>query len=93
MYHLLVPHFMGNGVSRSDPIVLIDAAAATRLAHASDMSYPQGAAGSVLPGADILPRDENGGVVVVWMGVVAGVERHLPLAEVLQSGVGVGGDV
>lgn len=84
---------MGNSVSRSDSIVLVDAAAAAGLAHTPYMGHPQGTTGGVLPGADVLPRDENGGVVVVGMGVVAGIQRHLPPAELLQGVVGVGGDV
>lgn len=86
-------HFVGDGVGQRDPAILVDAAALVRVAHPPDVRHPQRVARDVLAGADVLPRDQDGDVVVVRVGVVAGIQGFLPLAKVPKRGVRVDGYV
>jgi len=76
-----------------DAVILVDAATAIRLAHASDVRHPEGAAGCVRARANVLPRYEDRHVVVIRMRIVAGIQLLLPLAEIVQSFVRVHRDV
>lgn len=80
---------MCDGVRQSYPVIFIDAATFVWIAHPADVRYSQSVAGHVLSGAYVLPRDQNGYVVMVRMRVVAGIQVLLPLAEVLQGRVRV----
>lgn len=92
-FHSLVPQFVGDGVRERDPIVLVDAAATVRLAHAGYVGHSQSAARRVRPRAYILPRHQNRYIVVIRMGVVGRVQFLLPLAEIVQRPVRVHRDV
>lgn len=84
---------MGDGVRERDPIVLVDTAAAVRLAHAGYVGHSQSATRSVRPRADVLPRHQNRHVVVIRMRVVRGIQFLLPFAEIVQRPVRVHRDV
>lgn len=57
---------MSNGEGDGQPRVLVDVAAAVRLAHAGQMGQTQSLTGLVHPSADVLPGGEGeGGVGVV----------------------------
>lgn len=88
-----MPQFVGDGVRERDPIVLVDAAATVRLAHAGYVGHSQSAARRVRPRAYILPRHQNRYIVVIRMGVVGRVQFLLPLAEIVQRPVRVHRDV
>lgn len=92
-FHSLVSQFVGDGVRERDPIVLVDAAATVRLAHAGYVGHSQSAARRVRPRAYILPRHQNRYIVVIRMGVVGRVQFLLPLAEIVQRPVRVHRDV
>lgn len=82
--NLLVSHLMCYSVRQSYPVIFIDAATFVGIAHTADVRYSQRVAGHVLSGAYVLPRDQNGDIVVVRMCVVPRIEVLLPLAEVPQ---------
>lgn len=62
--------FVRDCVRQRDPIVLVDAAAAIRLAHAGYMRHSQGAA-NTLARTNVLPRHQDRHVVVIRVRVVA----------------------
>lgn len=70
---LLVSQFVRDRVRQGDPVVLVDAAAAIRLAHAGDVRHSQGAAWGVRARANVLPRHQNRHVVVIGVRVVGGI--------------------
>lgn len=88
-----MPQFVRDGVRQRDPIVLVDAAAAIRLAHASNVRHSQGAARSIRARTNVLPRHEDRYVVMNRMRVLVGIKLLLPLAKVLQGSVRVHRDV
>jgi len=90
---LLVSQFVGDGVRQRDAVILVDAATAIRLAHASDVRHPEGAAGCIRARTNVLPRYEDRHIVMIRMRIVAGIQLLLPLAEIVQSFVRVHRDV
>lgn len=75
--------FVRDCVRQRDPIVLVDAAAAIRLAHAGYVRHSQGTA-DALARTNVLPRHQDRDVVMIRVGIVAGIQLLLPLAEVIQ---------
>lgn len=71
-FRLLMSQFVRDCVRQRDPIVLVNAAAAIRLAHAGYVRHSQGAA-NTLARANVLPRHQNRHVMVIRVRVVAGI--------------------
>lgn len=65
--------FVRDCVRQGDPIVLVDAAAAVRLAHAGNVRHSQGTAGCIRARTNVLPRHQDRHVVMIRVRVVDGI--------------------
>lgn len=70
---LLMSQFVRDCVRQGDPIVLVDAAAAVRLAHASNVRHSQGTARSIRARTNVFSRHQNRHVVMIRVRVVGGI--------------------
>lgn len=63
--------FVRDCMRQRDPIVLVDAAAAIRLTHASDVRHSQCTARSIRARTNVLSRHQDRHIVMIRVRVVA----------------------